>query len=240
MDIAAKFQDIVAFATRADYGRTDFFNEDDSLRLATATVNRGEVFAEDMANFGHEINFDAAEDVRHIKELDLDSLSLDELPTLPTRHVKNHLDIEDIVPDNAEILQPHDQDILGWLKSFYRRSRGFELGTFDSSLVATSMKRQARKWRDLALGYVSDVITLVHCFVVALLQHIVPGHRHVRDGVASLLFDQLRRRYENALKHTDFLLAVELEGTPATYNHYFRDTLDKRYESLLKVGCGHC
>jgi hypothetical protein len=88
------------------------------------------------------------------------------------------------------------------------------------------MQQQAREWKDLALGYISDVVTLVHCFIVKLLKHVVPN-QHVQDGLISLLLDELRKRYQTALAQTNFLMTVELDGPPATYNHYFNDTLDK-------------
>lgn len=219
---------MVALAIRADYGRSRFFNEDDSLRLATATINRGDSFAQQMATVGHEIDFEVTAGGDSISEVDLDHLSLEEEQTLPTREHKDHPEIGDVMPDCPDIPVPLTQSILGWLKVVYRRSRGFEIGTFDSSLVVTMMNRQARKWRHLALGYVSDIITLVHSFVMEVLQHIIPGNRHVRDRLSSLLSDQLRSSYAAALKHTEFLVSVELEGTPATHNHYFKDTLDKR------------
>ena len=229
VDIAAKFQDIAALATRADYGRDDFFSNSDSLRLATATVNRGKAFTEEMALHGHVINFEIGSEIPSIEEVAFESLALSGTKTFTTRQVADHPDIEDLVSECAELSCPYDHAVLGWLKSVYRRSRGFELGTFDSSLLATTMKTQAKKWRGITQGYVSDMIALVHNFVIELLQHILPGNRHVRDNLAAVLFDHLRRRYEVALEHADFLLSVELEGTPATYNHYFQDTLDKRY-----------
>jgi hypothetical protein len=60
------------------------------------------------------------------------------------------------------------------------------------------MQHQARKWQDLALGYISDVVTLVHSFIVKLLQHVVPNQQ-VREGLISLLVDELRKRYQIAL-----------------------------------------
>lgn len=229
MDIATKFQDIIALAVRADYSRTDFFDEGLNLRLATECVNRGETFAQQMSDYGHEIEFSDAEGVKEIEELDLDDLSCEDSETIPTREVENHADVEDIVPGDDEVASPYCQDILGWLKAVYRSSRGFELGTFDSSLLATSMNRQAQKWRNFARGYIADVINLVHNFLMELLRYLIPDHRQVREGMAALLIDQLRNRYESALKHTDFLLAVELNGTPATYNDHFKETLNEWY-----------
>jgi len=89
------------------------------------------------------------------------------------------------------------------------------------------MHRQAKKWKDLALGYVSDVISLVQSFVVKLLEYLLPEHPRIRDGLHSLLIDDLRGRYKDTLNHAKFLLDVELGGIPATYNHHFNETLEK-------------
>jgi hypothetical protein len=68
MDIALRFQEIATFATSADYRRTDFFSKDETLRLATATVNRGEVFSSAMALSGHDFRFRDSEDIEKTRE----------------------------------------------------------------------------------------------------------------------------------------------------------------------------
>lgn len=226
MDIALRFQEIVTSATSADYRQIDLFGKDDSLRLATAAVNRGQTFARAMAESGHEFHFRESEDIEEINELDFEHLVLDGEDTVPVRFVAEHLDIQDVVHFSSAITEPRDDDILAWLKSVYQRSRGFELGTFASSVLSVAMQQQARKWKDLALGYISDVATLVHMFIVKLLKHVVPN-QHVQQALTSLLIDDLRKKYQTALDQTEFLTVVELEGPPATYNHYFNDTLDK-------------
>ena len=238
IDIAIHFQDIASAAARADYGLAAFFEKDKNLRLATAAVNRGAAFASTMAEWGHKLNFHDSNDVEAILDEELSEVldeDLNELPdeeeeeeSVTVRLVPDHLDICDMLPKNATIPKPNGSDIFAWLKSVYMESRGFELGTFASSILAVTMQKQAQKWRDLAYGYVNDIITLVHSFVLALLDHVVPN-RHVQGGLRSLLVDDLRSRYRAAIDHTTFLLDVELDGAPATYNHYFNDTLGKRY-----------
>jgi len=108
----------------------------------------------------------------------------------------------------------------------YRNARGFEIGTLNSSLLAVTMKRQAVKWRSLALGYMADVATMVHTFVVDLLFVVCPLER-VRSGIMSLLIDGLVDQYKSVIAHVEFIVEVELNGTPATLNHYFNDNLEK-------------
>ena len=72
----------------------------------------------------------------------------------------------------GEVVSIHD-----WLKEVYRGARGFELGTLNSSLLAVTMKRQSRKWKILALGYIADIVTLTYHFVTGLLRVVCPVER---------------------------------------------------------------
>jgi len=43
----------------------------------------------------------------------------------------------------------------------------------------------------------------------------------------SLLTDHLLEKYRSAIAYVNFLLEIELDGTPATLNHYFNKNLEK-------------
>jgi hypothetical protein len=85
----------------------------------------------------------------------------------------------------------------------------------------------------LGLGYVSDIVSVVHSFVASLLRFVV-ANNSVRESLMGLLTDELKRRHRVALQYTKFLLEVELEGTPATYSYYFNDALSKEYVSGVR------
>jgi hypothetical protein len=224
MDLASEFQEIAALAINANYGRSTFFannleqDEYGSLRLATVAMERGEGFAKVMNEAGHEISFggDGDED---------DKTSADEQIGYKARRLKTPDDIVDILPDFDLLGEPLSEDIVEWIESVFRNSRGFEIATFDPSLVSMMMKEQARKWEALALGYISDIICLIHSFILRLVQHIAAEHAGVSDRLSSLFLDKLRAKYEAALQHAAFLLKVELEGIPATYNPEFKEEL---------------
>jgi hypothetical protein len=59
MRIALEFQRIATLAVRSDYSHTDLFDKYPSLRLATAAVNRGELFADTMTTKDHAFHFNA-------------------------------------------------------------------------------------------------------------------------------------------------------------------------------------
>ena len=143
------------------------------------------------------------------------------------RYEKTHPDLEDIMQDNLQIVPPKVFGIKQWLESVYKSSRGFEMGTFDASLLPIIWKKQSANWEALALGYVDDIVSLVHSFTVDLLANICKDTR-ARQALNSVLLDQLVERYKKSIDHTKFLLTIERSGTPMTMNHYFADNLQKR------------
>ena len=143
------------------------------------------------------------------------------------RYEKNHTELEDIMHDDDLIPLPKPAGMKQWLETVYKSSRGFELGTFDASLLPIIWKKQSAKWEALAFGYVDDIVSIVHSFTVELLAKICVDPR-ARQGLHSVLLDQLTDRYKKSIEHTRFLLTVERCGTPMTMNHYFADNLEKR------------
>lgn len=230
VNVAGQFSHLVDLAARAEYGRSSFFDNDESLRLATMAVNRGETFAQAMAVAGHKYQFDAKTDPRQSDEQEAppsEEPKLEDTNSVQTRHQSDHEAIQDIVGDHAPFVKlALPQGISEWLKEVYLRSRGYELGTFDASLLGLTMKEQAAKWRDLAQGYVNDIILLVHTFFLKVLERLALNQR-VRNGIKDLLGEEMRQKYTAAISHAEFLLKVELEGNPATLNHYFNDNLEK-------------
>lgn len=143
------------------------------------------------------------------------------------RYEENHAELEDIMQGDSQVPVSNVLGIKQWLENEYKSSRGFELGTFDASLVPIIWKKQSANWEALALGYVDDIVSLVHSFTVDLLAKICKDPR-ARQGLHSVLLDHLTDRYKKSIDHTKFLLAVERSGTPMTMNHYFADNLEKR------------
>jgi hypothetical protein len=224
VDVAIKFQSLVSSALQAGHGRAEILGLNPALRLATQAINRGEAFAKAMASHGHTYHFQS-------ESTSLQSgsskLTMNATSELVVRTVRDHPDIEDLTLESGSVRAPSDDDVIEWIDSLYRGSRGFELGTFDAIILGVTLKEQAANWSDLALGYISDIVALVHGFVVEVLQQIAPSRR-VSEGIKSLLLDDLTSMYRRAIDHTQFLLDIELDGTPATYNHYFNENLQKR------------
>lgn len=243
LNIMMAFQEITTEALRTNYGANDIFDEDEDLRLATVLVNRNETFSDDITQWGHEYSFTSAVDTAKIpgsivkeekgeekKEVGKGGVSVRKKDNLP--------ELEDILYDQETVPRSSDEDILSWIEKLYRNSRGFEIGTFDSSFLPTIMKRQTTKWTSFALGYISDVIVTVHNFIVRVLKSVCPDDR-VRRNLLSVFMDDLVNKYKKAVEGVEFLLHVERTGTLMTLNHYLNDNLEKRYV-LLSVACESC
>jgi MoxR-like ATPase len=181
-------------------------------------MNRGEAFAKALNSHDHVHQFqpESTSIQNGILRLTIHGLAVVEI-----RMVKDHPDIEDLTRENASVPAPSGDDIIDWIDELYRDSREFELGTFDATILGVTLKEQAPNWANFTHGYISDMIALV-------LQQIAPSRR-ASDGIRSLLLDDLATKYRDAIDHTQFLLHIELHGTPATYNHYFNESLQKRY-----------
>lgn len=235
MRIATKYQELCREALLSNYGRTDVFDQNPKLRLATVVVNRSDQMSDVIATKGHTFHFeakveesDSSDGAKYLIN-DFGAINIKDSNsngTVETRTVPDHSDLEGLVSTAQKLVEPHDGRFRDWLKKVYQNSRGFEIGTLNSSLLAVTMNRQSVKWRELALGYISDIVTIVHNFVIDLLGVVCPFER-VQTGVIGLLMDRLLEKYQSAISHVRFLLEIELDGTPATLNHYFNENLEK-------------
>lgn len=257
LDLATKYQKITALALNAHYGGDDVFETAPTLKLATAIVDRNASFSDDVWQRGHAMAFNKDKDAKennpapvsfsspspfaargHFGGLANDpNKPMDKAPSntgsgfghdfRSVRYEKIHAELDDLMQDFSLIPLPKVFGIKKWLESEYKSSRGFELGTFDASLLPIIWRKQSVNWEALALGYVEDIVSLVHSFTVDLLAKICKDPR-ARQGLHSVLLDQLIERYKKSIDHTKFLLVVERSGTPMTTNHYFADNLEKR------------
>lgn len=214
-----------------------------ALRIAPSVVARAMVFEADMARYGHTYIFSdgIAEKVaasgiaegstqvpvpaRPDEELQLVSKKT----TFKVRKERDHCDVAEVLKLQESLSGPNEGDIGSWLRTVYETSRGFELGTFDASILATAMKKQSSKWSSISLGYASDVIVLVHGFITTAIEAIVPDDS-MASSLLGILQDSLQRQYKRAIGQVESLLRIELSGTPLTTNHYFNENLEKRWE----------
>lgn len=183
-------------------------------------MSRMKTFSEEMAKYGETYMF-SKDDAGASLMTPADVQEFD---------IRKQDDLDDLVdilhPQESLPLPLHD-GIKAWLLEVFESNRGFEMGTFNASILATVMKKQSSKWQDISLGFVSDAIVITHKFINSALEAICTDE-DVRDALASKLSDQLSVRYRNAIASVEFLLKVEKSNVPMTLNHYFNDNLQKR------------
>ena len=144
-----------------------------------------------------------------------------------TRKENDLAELVEILHFQRSLPHPEREGIYKWLKEVFHSHRGFELGTFNSALLATCMKKQCQKWKEMSLGFVSDVIVMVHKFIDTALASIC-ADENIRTSLINRLSDDLIKRYQKAISNTQFLLEVERSEVPMSLNHYFNDNLQKR------------
>ena len=206
----------------ANHGADDAFEETPNLCIAPAVMSRMKIFSDEMAKYGESYSFSSDE-----AGTELDNLAGS--PAEETFSIRREDDLDDLVgilfPQEDLHLPVHDQ-IKTWLLQVFQANRGFELGTFHASILATVMKKQSSKWGKISLGFVSDAVVIIHRFIHSALASIC-DHSKVREALAGKLSDELNNRYQNAISCAEFLLKVENSNTPLTLNHYFNDNLQR-------------
>jgi hypothetical protein len=231
-DLATKYQQLVMLSLEGRIGSNEVFDGMPSLRIASSVTARMAIFESDMANHGHLFRFsgDQAQTSAEVTSKPSQTETLTPVPhneSFRVRKVADHPEIVDILHQQESLVKTSSVGIEHWLKTVYETNRGFELGTFNPSILATTMKKQSSKWSSISLGYVSDVIVLVHKFITIALKAIIPD-KSIITSLLSIMLDSLQTQYKRAIEQVDFLLRIELSGTPLTLNHYFNDNLEKR------------
>lgn len=241
MNVSMKFWRLVDSALSAKYN-DEFFMDHAEARLATHIVLRNERFAEMMYLLGHTFHFDGDSLEKIAKASDTDDKSgiasregmLDMIKSsaakggdeIAAHEIDMHEDLRELLVKPVAVQVPKSDNVMVWLGKVYNGSRGFEIGTYDTSLLAATMREQSAKWNNLAHGYINDITTMVHDFICVTLKHLCPDER-LFQGLRSLLLDSLLAKYKIALEKIVFLLKVERAGTPTTLNHYFNSNLEK-------------
>ncbi|KAK2797328.1 hypothetical protein FQN50_009223 [Emmonsiellopsis sp. PD_5] len=237
LDIITRFQHLSSLALSSNYGGDDLFDRESATRLATILVNRNEKFSDHMASCGHKYSF-TPEDGSSSSGMNTSTANLSEGKyangTIAVRSMADPGGLDDILYDPTILDGNYEEDITSWLNTTFITCRGFELGTFNPSLLSTIIKKQTSKWESLSLGYISDMICAVHGFILEILKSICTDRR-VRHNLLSIVMDRLLVIYERARDQVKFLLAVERQGNPMTLNHYFNDNLEKCRQKRTEV-----
>ncbi|KAL4744658.1 hypothetical protein BDW72DRAFT_78884 [Aspergillus terricola var. indicus] len=235
LDLVAKYQEVMSNALRGNYGTNAIFDKVKRFRLATTVMERNEQFRSDMMNLGHVYNFrTGTEGSPSLSSRARDRTeSGNEDNMVSTRKIDITVELNDVLLGPELISPPVEDDIYSWLEAEYVGSRGFELGTFNSSLLPTAMKRQSHKWGSIALGYISDIIALVNACTISVLTDLCHDGRMCR-GLLAIMMDDLQKKYTNAIAHTQFLLETERNDTLISLHPTFVETLKTPPDSRMQ------
>jgi hypothetical protein len=225
LDIVAKFQDVRAKALSGNYTSSDLFDKAKLARLATTVLTRNEQFQHDMIRFGHVYAFQPNEtdfSGQHQLTDQSGTSNAQQETQLCTRQIDTHLEVNDILFESKVFSEPDREDILRWLEDEYNGLRAFELGTLNTYLVPHAMKKQSSRWEEIALGYISDIITAVSMFMVDILTDLCPNPR-MSHGLMAIISDELYAHFQKAIDHTQFQVDNERSDTLMTLQQSFTD-----------------
>jgi dynamin family protein len=238
-----QFQDLVGAALNARYHNHEAFEEQEELRLITYVVNLTEMFNYDFEKKGQLRYFEspAAESSPDGKECTLDESKkestwadmsamkklVEEMSTISVDPF-----LEDIVNKDSQFGSP-EAGIMNWIECLYVRSRGVELGsTVGGSMLSSAFKEQSGKWSRITEVYVSNVILVIHRFMVIALKRLCSDVR-AHEEIWSSIFDEVHNRYKAAMDQAMFLVSIERNKRPYTLNGYFNENLQRlRVEKL--------
>jgi hypothetical protein len=136
----------------------------------------------------------------------------------------NYPELCDVIKVSRQCPKPLDTDILEWIEREYKESRGFELGTFNPSILSTLFQEQTSKWVVLAEGYISDSIQCVHEYIDTLMSALC-SDRQIKSSLWSFMLDELINRYKKSVEHIRFILRTERQGTLLTETNRFSKNL---------------
>ncbi|KAH8588522.1 interferon-induced GTP-binding protein Mx1 [Bisporella sp. PMI_857] len=240
--IASEFQGIAAKAIDAYYGRDQCF-EDDDFRLATNVMEMNKEFSETIRLEGFTRSFHrdsdkavtgngpeletGASSPRNFESSPTSSDFSDSEPPQEYPELKSLLLQSPIKPEKAQT------DIMQWITNKYDRSKGFEIGTLNPSLLPSLFSEQSRRWEYYANSHVKEVIQKIHQFNYKALCYCCKD-RMLSERLWARLAQLLLPSYGEALKQVSFLVNAEQNGNLITMNHYFADNLRKAREDRIR------
>ncbi|KAH6632587.1 hypothetical protein F5144DRAFT_593312 [Chaetomium tenue] len=230
--LAARFERIVRDALDGRYDGNPIFSEKPELKLATKIMDLNEGFTDLVWKKGHTWEFKAEshnDDLDNLLEYEtMSNAVLDSTTSIP--------ELEQVICDHAACPAPLTDDIMGQIEKYYKESRGPELGTFGGALLSLTFRAQTSKWRAIVMTHVETVIVVAHRFIKTVLFETI-GDQRIREELWGLvLLEKLQTAYIRAKNHAQFLLGIEVNGRPRTYNHHFSDdVLKSKAERLTQV-----
>ncbi|KAK7947829.1 uncharacterized protein PG986_008715 [Apiospora aurea] len=204
--LASRFQEVTGAALNGYYASDKLFKTDPGLKLVTRMMKLNEDFSNLFKDRGHKLDFGPK--WSDDEEEGSFASKTGSLPfEIPLDKYPELLDI--LEEDDYDCPPSSGNPIMEQIEDVYASSRGPELGTFGGAVLATVFEEQTEKWEPLVLSHISKAIVLVHDYTFELLAKLCPEEQ---------------------------LLGIERGGRPATFNHSFNGTLQrKRGERMVEA-----
>jgi hypothetical protein len=243
ISIATKFRETTTKAINAYYSRDPCFEMDDIFRLATLVMEMNNDFSETVHRKGFtrafrradsEPNGSASNLPQASRTLSQDSVQSSTGPFTPDVESPEYPELLGIMAQTEKMKAPARDGIIEWITDNYKRSKGFEIGTINTSLMPSLFAEQSRAWGFHAETHVTKVIRKIHHFIYKVLQYCCKD-----DALCERLWHKLLQpllpSYEKALQQASFLVDIERHGNLLTMNHYFADNVNKSRLERLRV-----
>jgi hypothetical protein len=218
--LGSRFQQVTQCALNGYYDSEATFTEAPGLKLITAVTKINERFADTFWKKAHKRH--TSSDWSDEGEAHHDPAEIEDDFTINLSQL--YPELHGIIAiDRYECPQPetfNNDSIMSHIENVYRSNRGPELGTFSGFILSATFREQSEKWEWLVLAHISTAIGLVHHYISSLLTRICPDERVRTQLWETFLVDELRRAYVRAMAQAHFLLRIEREIKPSTYNHY--------------------
>ncbi len=243
INVASKFREIATKAIDAYYSRDECFEKDDIFRLATLVMEMNEDFSETVHKKGFTRAFAgvrAGADAfsrstpSPVQTPDRDTGHSSSEPSTPETESPEYPELQGIMTQTETVPERTKDSIMDWVTYKYNRSKGFEIGTTNPSLMPSLFAEQSRAWGFHAQNHVTKVIRKIHHFNHEVLRYCCND-----DALCERLWNKLLQpllpSYEKALQQASFLVEIERYGNLITMNHYFAENVRKAREARLKL-----
>lgn len=226
LDLSMKFHIVASQAlTNSMFLEQDSNEEKDTPRLGGLVRERMEIFKKDMKSHGLRYEFEPYQPLSPGDNVHVLSRKEEDITDLCGT-------FDGIQQTQEKVAKPIRHKIIPWIERRYLILRGIEIDTFHPSLLSDTMRTQSSNWNQLGLGYVSDVITIVHRFLLLILRIICPDEQTALN-LMDALADNLAASYAAAMEQARLILSIET-NTLTTLNDDLDSTLyqHRRFDDL--------
>ncbi|KAL7948606.1 P-loop containing nucleoside triphosphate hydrolase protein [Trichoderma barbatum] len=245
--IASRFMRIKKCGLDANYTGNSFF-KDAEMRLMTRMRAINDAFSRILLEMGHATEIDADAKRTEEKKQSANDEGFPQDDEWPPQGPSSLYDekIRSMITSLHEeslsdtVLAPYwcsKPGIEGLLE--YIKARGYDTRTLNAAKLVWVFEGNHRRWPLIACAHIFNAMLIVHRFVQQALQECCPDDTAREKLWAFLLYshddhDGLRRRYERAAEHVDFLLTIVFEY-PIFMNPHFEEKLEQLNPRLCRV-----